>query len=173
MSSFSMIKKDQQFLVCNSDGVVLAEIHKLHAAPYEKGHAFIYKSKDNASAIHLGIKKGRLLFAQYLLQIESESYTLQDHKAKTLLYFAVSGKINGKQIDVEENWNEHIDLRVAGEKVAILKPYAIRSGANIDIVHEAKNELYLSILALFYFMYQIYKEETAFVEDLIEEALEF
>ncbi|GAA0372378.1 hypothetical protein [Bacillus horti] len=173
MTTFSMIKKEQQFHIYNSDGVKLAEVRKLHAEHYEKDHAFVYKSRNDDRFVHLGVKKGRLLFAQYLLQFDHESYLFQDHKAKTLLYYAVSGSIKGKPIYLEENWDGHIELKEDGDKVAILKPYLIRSGADIEILQEADNELYLPILTLFYFMYQIYKKESDFIDDLIEEVVDF
>ena len=172
MASFSMIKKDHQFHVHDSDGIELADIHALQATHFEKGHAFVYTSRTDDQSIHVGIQKGRLIFADYLLQVADQTFSLQDHKGKSLLYFAVSGVINGKNIYIEEDWDGHIELKVEKEKIGLIKPYTIRKGAKIDIFNEADQDFYLPILSLFYFMFQIYKKESEFVEDLIEEALD-
>ncbi|WP_306985668.1 hypothetical protein [Alkalicoccobacillus murimartini] len=50
--------------------------------------------------------------------------------------------------------------------------YSIRKGAKIDVFNEANQDFYLPILSLFYFMFQIYKKESDFVEDLIEEVFD-
>lgn len=167
-----MIRKGHEFLVHDSEGIELAVVRVLKADAFEKGHAFIYTRHLDQQSIHVGIKKGRLLFAQYDYQIGDQSYSLQDHKGKSLIYYAVSGIVDGKTIYIEEDWDGGLELKVEKEKIAKLKPYSVRKGAEITFISGKEQDLYLPLLSLFYFMFQIYKKEVAFVEDLIEEALE-
>jgi hypothetical protein len=169
---YSLIRKGHEFLVHDSEGIELADVRVLKADAFEKGHAFIYTRHLDQQSILVGIKKGRLLFAQYDYQIGDQSYSLQDHKGKSLIYYAVSGIVDGKTIYIEEDWDGGLELKVEKEKIAKLKPYSVRKGAEITFICGKEQDLYLPLLSLFYFMFQIYKKEVAFVEDLIEEALQ-
>ncbi|WYP26503.1 hypothetical protein NSQ54_19600 [Alkalihalobacillus sp. FSL W8-0930] len=171
MDTYSLIRKGHEFLVQDSDGIELADIRVLKADAFEKGHAFIYTQHSDDQSMHVGIKKGRLLFAQYDYQVRDHSYSLQDHKGKSLIYYAVSGIVDGKMIYIEEDWDGGLELKVDKEKIAKLNPFPVRKGAELTFISGKEQDVYLPLLTLFYFMFQIYKKEVAFVEDLIEEAL--
>ncbi|MEK4566899.1 hypothetical protein MKX54_19655 [Alkalihalobacillus sp. FSL R5-0424] len=118
MDTYSLIRKGHEFLVQDSDGIELADIRVLKADAFEKGHAFIYTQHSDDQSMHVGIKKGRLLFAQYDYQVGDHSYSLQDHKGKSLIYYAVSGIVDGKMIYIEEDWDGGLELKVDKERIA-------------------------------------------------------
>lgn len=112
-----------------------------------------------------------MLFAAYRFQLNGEEFQLKDNKLNSVLYFCVSGTIHGKIWRIEENWDQEIEVSVDGKKVALIKPKSFL-GADLLIDAEAsRHPLLFSLTCLMYFMLKIYREETEFIEDVMEEFL--
>ncbi len=148
---------------------IVGEIKKTTVPGNEKGTTFVFEQEGVRA--RLGIKKGRLLFAAYRFQLNGEEFQLKDNKLNSVLYFCVSGTIHGKIWQIEENWDQEIEVSVDGKKVALIKPKSFL-GADLLIDAEAsRHPLLFSLTCLMYFMLKIYREETEFIEDVMEEFL--
>lgn len=147
----------------------IGEIKKTTVPGNEKDTTFVFEQEGVKAT--LGIKKGRLLFATYRFQINGEEFQLKDNTLNSVLYFCVSGTIHGKKLRIEENWDQEIEVRVDGKKVALVKPKSFL-GADLLIDAEAsRHGLLFSLTCLMYFMLKIYRKESEFIEDIIEEFL--
>ena len=156
--------------VLNNDDHVIAEVKKLSFSGNEKGKTFVLEQNGEQSI--LGIKKGRLIFATYRFQINDEEFILKDNPVNSILYFCVNGVIHGKKLRIEENWNKEIELKVDGQKVALIKPKSLALEATVLMNEEALHHSQLfSLTCLMYFMYKIYKDETEIIENMIGEWL--
>lgn len=154
--------------VLDDEDRVIAEIMKAPILGYEKGNSFVLKR--NGEQTVLGIKKGRLVFASYRFQINSEEFILKDNTINSLLYFCVDGVVHGKKLRIEENWDHKLEVKVDGQKVALIEPNAFSLGATILMDEEASRDLLLfSLSCMMYFMYKIYKDETKIIESMFDE----
>ncbi|PAF15519.1 MAG: PRC domain-containing protein [Shouchella clausii] len=148
---------------------IVGEIKKTTVPGNEKGTTFVFEQEGVKAT--LGIKKGRLLFATYRFQVNGEEFQLKDNTLNSMLYFCVSGTIDGKKWRIDENWDQELDVSVDGKKVALIKPHSFL-GADLLIDAEAsRHPLLFSLTCLMYFMLKIYREETEFIEDVMEEFL--
>lgn len=87
----------------------IAEISKVTHPENERGTSFILR--QNSMETHLGIKKGRLLFATYHIEMDEERWTLKDNAFRSIIHFCVEGEINGNKIRFEKNWQKEVDVK--------------------------------------------------------------
>lgn len=166
----SLFDAKKSISIVDNEGNTIADILKTSVPENEKDNTFFLK-QNNKEAV-LGIKKGRVLFATYRFQIDGEEFTFKDNTINSILYFCVDGMIHGKKLRFEENWNEEIDVKLAGKKVALIKPKPLSLGATILIDEEISHNLQLfSLTCLMYFMFKVYKKETDVIESIIDELI--
>ncbi|UNK15900.1 hypothetical protein MNQ98_15175 [Paenibacillus sp. N3/727] len=154
--------------VLDSEDRIIAKVMKASNSENENGKTFVLER--NGEQTVLGIKKGRLIFADYRFLINGEEYILKDNKINSLLYFCVDGMALGKKLRIEENWNKEIEVKVDGQKVALIKPNTSSLEATVVMEEEASRQVLLfSLTCLIYFMFMIYKNESKIIESIIDE----
>jgi hypothetical protein len=163
-------KRGKSIAVINEAGEQTGYIQRAEIPECEKGHVFSFTTQGG-EMVSMGIKKRglkNLLFPQYIIQTGSKTYTLKDKPGANLLYFCVEGKIENAEIRIEENWGGDIEVKAAGEKLAVVKPGQFISKTLIRIDDElGKTSVLFFISILIHFMYKIYKDEADFIEDIL------
>lgn len=135
----------------------------------EKWSSFSFTSHEYS--VKMGIQKRKvknLLAPTYVIRTVDEQFTLKDNFGKNLLYFSVTGDINGTRITIEENWDGNIDVKSNGDLpgIIILRDFALQT--EIQVAKDIdERSLYFAIVVLMYFMYKRYREESDFIEELL------
>lgn len=164
------LKKDEAIAVVNAEEAAVGSIKKANLKDCEKGHAFSFVTNEG-NTVSMGIKKrglNNLLAATYIIEFGEDTYLFKDKPGNILLYFCVTGELDGEQFRIEENWQQEIEIKVDQALVATIKPNDLTFKTNIQIDEDISvaNPIF-GITILMYFMYKIYKNESGIIEDLL------
>lgn len=164
------MKKGKVIPVINEEKESSGFVEKADIPECEKGHAFTFIANDGTT-VAMGIKKRKIkdfLTATYVIRTEKETYTLKDKAGHSLLYFCVAGDIDGKPIQIEENWSGDIEVKVEQTHVATIKTddFSLKTDVLVE-KHISEQSLFFPITILLYFMYKVYKNESEFIEDIL------
>jgi len=146
-------------------------IKKTDLIDCERGSVFSY-TVHNGGTFVMGIKKRgfkNILTPTYLIQTNEKSYTLKDKAWNNLLYFCVTGRMNGYGISIEETWSGDLEVTLDQEQIAIIQTNNLRMNTILIKKDISETSIFFATIILMYFMYKIYKDEADFVEDLLFE----
>lgn len=166
------MKKGRILHVKNEKRESIGHIKKEDISECEKGGSFSLTFNDETTVV-MGIEKRSLknfLVATYIIKMEGMTYALKDKAGNSLLYFCVLGEIDGKNIQIYENWSEEVEVKIDGTHIATIKPdnFSFKTRILIDDNFD-ESCTFFAVTVLIYFMYKIYKKETAFIENLISD----
>lgn len=161
------INKRKIYILDEKDNKI-ADIFKVSYPGKEKGSSFVLRK--NREEIYLGTEKGRLLFATYHVDFNGKTWILKDNMIRSTVYFCVDGELHDKKIRFEENWKKEVDVKLDGEKVAIIKPHLYSLEATISMkTEESRDPLLFAVTCLMYFMFKIYQDEVEVIESILDE----
>lgn len=164
------MRKKKAILVENMNKESVGMIEKADLSGCEKRSAMSFTT-HNGSEVKIGIKKRTIknfLVATYIIESDEGIYVFKDKSGNSLLYFCVVGKMNDKDIRIEENWSSEIEVKIDQVHVATIKTNEFTFKTTIlmeDSVRESS--VLFAIIILMYFMYKIYKNETDFIENIL------
>lgn len=147
-------------------------IEKEDISGCEKGGSFSFTFNDGTTVV-MRIEKRSIknfLVATYIIKMEGKTYTLKDKAGNSLLYFCVVGEIGGKNIRIDENWSEEVEIKIDGTHIATIKPDDFSFKTRILLEENFdESSTFFAVSVLMCFMYKIYKKEAAFIENLISD----
>ncbi|ELK48974.1 hypothetical protein M662_17665 [Bacillus sp. SB49] len=169
MRGYKIAKDKERRGICvsNDCGEVIGEIYKTSKRGLEKENNFLFSFRSQE--VSFGIQKGRILFAAYRYSISGMEFIFKDNPLKSLLYFCVEGEVRGDAVKLEENWNKEIEVKTKKKELAVIRPFTWKTGADLSVSEDVTEDSFLfPLIVLTYFLYKVYKDETAFIDGLIE-----
>lgn len=171
---FTFSNQKNEIDVKNNDNVKIGTIKRIELAGCEKNHSFSFRNL-NEECVKIGIKKRSVkeMFApKYSIVTDNNHYELQDNAWKNILYFSVSGSVDGEAITIEENWKGAVETVLNDKRIGIVSFGMMSSQINIRVAKEIDtSSLLFAIIMIFPFMFKIYMDEVEFFETIIEELL--
>lgn len=165
------MKKSRVLPVENEKKESIGIIEKADISGCEKEHSFSFTFNDGTT-VAMGIKKRGIknfLAATYIIKTEDTTYAIKDKAGDSLLYFCVVGDIDGKNIRIDENWSEEVEVKIDQIHIATIKPDNLSLKTTIIFVEDnfCESSTFFAVTVMMYFMYKIYKKESAFIENLM------
>lgn len=123
----------------------------------------------------MGVRKGtrrsmisRLLRPSYELIHEGQADRFVDRLGENFLYFAVKGKLRGRQIDAREDWDGSINVTDQGERVGRFRPGGLLVDTQVQTREFEPGSAGFGLMVLLPLMYRIYKDESDALSSLFE-----
>ncbi|NGZ75286.1 hypothetical protein [Saccharibacillus alkalitolerans] len=162
---------ERRLRVDNAAGEQVGLIGRGSLEGCERKNTFAYWPEGGREPYLLGIRKRGitdLLAVSYALTGPGSAGSFRDKSGNSLLYFCVTGMLDGVEVRIEENWDEELEIKTAGRLTALIKQegFSLRTALQIDEAAEENSSLFaLSLMAVF--MFNVYKKESAFIEELL------
>lgn len=115
-------------------------------------------------------KLSRLIRPRYLIAQGARTGALADKPGENLLYFALSGTVDGHALTAREDWDGAVHVTVDGTKIARIESRSVLEQTQVEIdVQTIPADILFGTIVLLVFMIRLYKDEAGLIEALFDD----
>ena len=173
--AFDSVQKSMRPIgVQESDGSPVGEISRGEIAGCEASGTFQFTPRIGQPT-RMGVRRGtlrtavsRLLQPRYDILHDGQHGHLVERFGENLLYFAVRGKLSGRQVDAREDWNGSVKVTTQGEEIGRFHPGGLLTDTRVEITRDDPGSAEFGLMILLPLIHRIYKDESDAIASLFE-----